>query len=48
MKVSVTLFACYCCFISKCLENDVFSVEMDPCMQFHSSEGLKMHWLLKI
>ena len=31
MKASVTLFSCYC-FISQFRENDIFSIEMHPCM----------------
>ena len=46
-KASVTLFVC-CCFISQLSENDMFSIEMDLCMVFHSCKDLRKHWLLKI
>ena len=47
MEASETLFA-FVVLISQFLENDMFSIEMDPCMQFRSSKGLEKHWLLKI
>ena len=33
--------------ISQYLEKDMFSIEMDPRMQFRSIKGLEKHWLLK-
>ena len=33
--------------ISQFLENNMFSIEMDMRMLFHSSKGLEKQWLLK-
>ena len=40
IEASVTLFP-FVILISQFLENDMFSIEMDPCMQFCSSKGLE-------
>ena len=40
IEASLTLFA-FVVLISQLLENGMFSFEMDPCMQFRSSKGLK-------
>ena len=45
-EASVTLFALVV-LISQFLENYMFSVEMDPRLQFRSSKGLEKSWLLK-
>ena len=42
IKASMTLFA-FAVLISQFLENDLFSIEMDMCMQFNSSKGLEKH-----
>ena len=43
----MTLFA-FVVLIAKFLENDMFSIEMDPCVQFRSSKGLENTLTLKI
>ena len=40
IKVSVTLFA-FCSFYNTIFGNNVFSIEIDPCMLFRSRKGFK-------
>ena len=46
IEASVTLFA-FVVFISQ-LKNDIFYIEMDPYMLFHSSKGLEKTLTFKI
>ena len=46
IEASVTRFA-FVILISQFLENDMFSIEMDPHMYFRSIKGLEKHWLLE-
>ena len=45
IEASVTLFAIVI-LISRFLENDMFSIEMDPWILLRLSKGLEKHWLL--
>ena len=47
IEASVTLFA-FVVLISQFLENDMFSIEMDPCVQFRSDKGLEKTLTFKI
>ena len=45
--MSVTLFAIVV-LLSQFLENDMFSIEIDPCLLFRSSKGLEKTLTFKI
>ena len=43
----MTLFT-FVVLISQFLENDMFSIKMDPCIQFRSSKGLEKAFTFEI